>query len=115
MIKRDFFKLISGLLGSSALPITETAPTFQPFADLHNKCYSTYEDAFSAMWTAEIDREMILLMLKIAIDVGDPQKMDLESHQRYVDNSEILRNLEFKIEPFVSGYKIVVNEYKTNC
>jgi hypothetical protein len=107
MNKRDFFKLVSGLVVSTAIPIPKSVPEFKPFGDLYNKFYPTLEGAWSALMTAEIDREMILKMLKIVIETGDPNKVDAQ--KTYAERAEIIRNLEFDIESGKTGYRVIAN------
>jgi hypothetical protein len=114
MNKRDFFRLVSGLVVSTVVPIPKSVPEFKPFGDLYNKFYPTLGGALSALMTAEIDREMILKMLKIVIETGDPEKVDSYAQKTYAEHVEILRNLKFDIESGKTGYRVIAHEHQTN-
>jgi hypothetical protein len=112
MNKRDFFRLVSGLVVSTAIP--KSVPEFKPFGDLYNKFYPTLEGAWSALMTAEIDREMILRMIDIVINAGGFKKENQDIQKRHAEHVKILRNLNFDIELYKTGYRVIAHEHQTN-
>ena len=105
MTKRNFFKLIGGVVGSAALPAS-AKPQYKPFAILYNKIYPTLEDALAALLTAEIDREMIIRMLEIVSGESLNPVKPIDVNTRI----QQLKNLTFDIKSHKNGYRIVVVE-----
>lgn len=65
------------------------------------------EGAWSSLLTASIDREILVNILEIAY--ADAQYRHLVDDIKHTSIQE-LKNLEFEIKPYKTGYRIIVND-----
>jgi len=94
-------------MGSCVLPLSTSIPEFKPFADLYNEVHSDYFRAVSVLMSAEIDKVMYISMLKIVSTDPQYQYINRESSERIKDNIKKLEELNFKIESYKTGYRII--------